>query len=43
MDRSDPPLEIGKAELLRDGRDVAIVGIGQTVIPALGRLKIWRR
>lgn len=28
-------LEIGKAELLREGRDIVIVGIGNTVIPAL--------
>lgn len=28
-------LEIGKAELLRPGRDLVILGIGQTVIPAL--------
>jgi 1-deoxy-D-xylulose-5-phosphate synthase len=29
------PLEIGKAELLRDGRDIVLLGIGQTAIPAL--------
>jgi 1-deoxy-D-xylulose-5-phosphate synthase len=28
-------IEIGKAELLRDGREVLLVGIGHTVIPAL--------
>ena len=28
-------LEIGKAELLRQGKDIAIVGIGNTVLPAL--------
>jgi 1-deoxy-D-xylulose-5-phosphate synthase len=35
MDSQMRPLEIGKAELLRDGRDVVIAGIGQTVVPAL--------
>ena len=34
MDSQMRPLEIGKAELLRDGRDVIIAAIGQTVIPA---------
>jgi 1-deoxy-D-xylulose-5-phosphate synthase len=29
------PLEIGEAELLRDGRDIVLLGIGQTAIPAL--------
>jgi 1-deoxy-D-xylulose-5-phosphate synthase len=29
-------LEIGKGELLRPGKDVAILGIGHTVLPALG-------
>src|ERR671910_612366 len=29
-------IEIGKAELLRAGKDIAIVGIGHTVLPALG-------
>ncbi|HEX9878558.1 MAG TPA: 1-deoxy-D-xylulose-5-phosphate synthase [Candidatus Binatia bacterium] len=28
-------LEIGKAELLREGKDLLVVGIGSTVIPAL--------
>jgi 1-deoxy-D-xylulose-5-phosphate synthase len=28
-------IEIGKAELLRRGKDIAIVGIGHTVLPAL--------
>lgn len=28
-------LEVGKGEVLRQGKDVALVGIGQTVIPAL--------
>jgi 1-deoxy-D-xylulose-5-phosphate synthase len=28
-------LEIGKAELLRDGSDIVLIGIGHTVIPAL--------
>lgn len=34
MDSQMRPLEIGKAELLREGRDVMIAAIGQTVIPA---------
>jgi 1-deoxy-D-xylulose-5-phosphate synthase len=29
------PLEIGKGELLREGKDIAILAIGSTVIPAL--------
>jgi 1-deoxy-D-xylulose-5-phosphate synthase len=36
MDRELRRLEIGKAELLRPGKDVAILGIGHTVLPALG-------
>jgi 1-deoxy-D-xylulose-5-phosphate synthase len=35
MDAQMRALEIGKAELLRDGRDVVIAAIGQTVVPAL--------
>jgi 1-deoxy-D-xylulose-5-phosphate synthase len=35
LDRELRHMEIGKAELLRPGRDVAIVGIGHTVLPAL--------
>jgi len=35
MDKDPKRLEIGKAEVLREGKDVVIVGIGQTVIPAL--------
>jgi len=35
MDREPRSLEIGKAELLRSGKDVAIVAIGHTVLPAL--------
>jgi 1-deoxy-D-xylulose-5-phosphate synthase len=35
MDREPRRLEIGKAELLRAGRDVGIIGIGHTVRPAL--------
>src|SRR5213593_1378055 len=34
MDGELQRLEIGKAELLRPGKDMAIVGIGSTVIPA---------
>jgi 1-deoxy-D-xylulose-5-phosphate synthase len=34
MDSQMRSLEIGKGELLRDGRDVIIAAIGQTVIPA---------
>jgi len=35
MDREMRRLEIGKAELLREGKDIVLVGIGHTVIPAL--------
>ena len=35
MDRELRRIEIGKAELLRPGKDVAILGIGHTVLPAL--------
>ena len=35
MDANLRRLEIGKAELLREGNEVVIVGIGHTVIPAL--------
>ena len=36
MDSAPRSIEIGKAELLRAGKDIAIVGIGHTVLPALG-------
>jgi 1-deoxy-D-xylulose-5-phosphate synthase len=35
LDREMRSLEIGKAEQLRDGSDLVLVGIGHTVIPAL--------
>jgi 1-deoxy-D-xylulose-5-phosphate synthase len=35
LDEKFQSLEIGKAELLRDGTDLAIAAIGHTVIPAL--------
>ncbi|HXK30096.1 MAG TPA: 1-deoxy-D-xylulose-5-phosphate synthase [Candidatus Binatia bacterium] len=35
MDRELRNLEIGKAEFLRNGKDIAIVAIGHTVLPAL--------
>ncbi len=35
MDAEPSALEIGKAEVLRQGRDVALVAIGITVLPAL--------
>ncbi len=35
MDPQPRSLEIGKGELLRDGKNVAILAIGQTVLPAL--------
>ena len=35
LDAEFRSLEIGKAELLRDGTDLVIAAIGQTVIPAL--------
>ena len=35
LDAEFRSLEIGKAELLRDGSDLVIAAIGQTVIPAL--------
>ncbi len=36
MDAQARALEIGKGELLRSGKSVAILAIGQTVLPALG-------
>ena len=36
MDAQARTLEIGKGELLRPGKSVAILAIGQTVLPALG-------
>jgi len=35
LDEKLESLPIGKAELLREGKDIVIVGIGSTVIPAL--------
>src|SRR5438093_547331 len=35
MDREMRRLEIGKAELLRERKDIVLVGIGHTIIPAL--------
>ncbi len=35
LDREIRPLEIGKGELLREGKDIAILAIGSTVMPAL--------
>jgi 1-deoxy-D-xylulose-5-phosphate synthase len=35
MDREPHSLEIGKGEILRSGKDLAIVAIGHTVLPAL--------
>ena len=35
LERDIRPLEIGKGELLRDGKDIAILAIGSTVMPAL--------
>ncbi len=35
MDKEPRSLEIGKAEVLRQGKDLVMVGIGHTVIPAL--------
>jgi 1-deoxy-D-xylulose-5-phosphate synthase len=35
LDEEIHPLEIGKGELLRQGKDIAIVAIGSTVMPAL--------
>jgi 1-deoxy-D-xylulose-5-phosphate synthase len=35
MEKEIRPLEIGKGELLRDGKDIAIIAIGNTVVPAL--------
>jgi len=35
MDEEPRSLEVGKAELLRRGKDIVIIGIGDTVIPAL--------
>jgi 1-deoxy-D-xylulose-5-phosphate synthase len=35
MEREIRRLEIGRAELLRQGKDVVIIGLGNTVIPAL--------
>jgi 1-deoxy-D-xylulose-5-phosphate synthase len=39
---SRPPLALGRAELLRDGADVALIAVGSSVLPALsaaGRLE----
>jgi 1-deoxy-D-xylulose-5-phosphate synthase len=35
MDKEIRPLEIGKGELLRPGKDIAILAVGNTVMPAL--------
>ncbi|RIK94821.1 MAG: 1-deoxy-D-xylulose-5-phosphate synthase [Proteobacteria bacterium] len=35
LDPEPKPLAIGRGELLRDGRDVAFVALGATVVPAL--------
>jgi 1-deoxy-D-xylulose-5-phosphate synthase len=35
LDAHARPLEIGKAELLRDGADIVIAAVGHTVLPAL--------
>jgi 1-deoxy-D-xylulose-5-phosphate synthase len=35
MEKEIRPLEIGKGELLRDGKDIAIIAIGNTVVPSL--------
>jgi 1-deoxy-D-xylulose-5-phosphate synthase len=35
LDATMQPLPIGKAELLRDGSDIVIAAVGQTVVPAL--------
>jgi 1-deoxy-D-xylulose-5-phosphate synthase len=35
MEKEIRPLEIGKGELLRQGKDIAILAIGNTVVPAL--------
>ncbi len=35
LDKTVQPLPIGKGELLREGADLTIIGIGSTVIPAL--------
>src|SRR2546428_7748883 len=35
MDSEPKPMPIGRAELLREGYDVALVAIGITVLPAL--------
>jgi 1-deoxy-D-xylulose-5-phosphate synthase len=35
LDPEPSPLEIGKGEVLREGKDLVIVGIGHTVVPAL--------
>ena len=35
MEKEIRPLEIGKGELLRDGKDIAIIAIGNMVVPAL--------
>lgn len=32
---SGAPLQVGKGEVLRDGRDIAILGLGPTLVPAL--------
>ncbi|MCD6486627.1 MAG: 1-deoxy-D-xylulose-5-phosphate synthase [Syntrophobacterales bacterium] len=42
LDQAPESIEIGKAEIVREGKDVAIIAIGSTVYPSLeaaGRLK----
>jgi 1-deoxy-D-xylulose-5-phosphate synthase len=35
MEKEIRPLEIGKGELLRDGKDIAIIAVGNMVVPSL--------
>ncbi len=35
LDKIIKPLDVGKGELLREGKDVTIIGIGATVMPAI--------
>lgn len=37
------PLELGVAELLRDGRDAAIIAVGNTVVPGLKAAELLKR
>jgi 1-deoxy-D-xylulose-5-phosphate synthase len=43
LDREITPLEIGRGELLKDGRDLCIIAFGSTVYPALEAAQLLDR